>query len=164
MVATGCADRAIATGEVEGDGVAGDPCGGDEDCVRDVVCFNETCVGQGDLRVSLSWDAYTDFDLHVNTPAGEHLHYAYPSGTIGALDVDDCVHGDCRDPRGTHVENVFFPDQARRGAYEVWVVNYDGVQDGRYEIEVAGAVSLAWDGWLPAIERYEGERIPFAVR
>ncbi len=51
--------------------------------------FNVIGVGSGDIQVSLSWDTLTDVDLHVFTPASEHIYYGNRSdSTGGQLDLD----------------------------------------------------------------------------
>lgn len=150
-----CSDRPVP--EHNGSGQSGEPCTSDLECEAGGVCFNEVCVQQGIFRVSLSWDVISDFDLHVQTPGGNEISFAVSQVDGGYLDVDDCVGGDCANPSGTHVENIFFSDIALPGTYRVWVVNFDGLEAGTYDIEVAGAVSQNWSGQL---DDYEGAQTP----
>jgi hypothetical protein len=136
-------------------------CTAPADCAEDQTCFEGTCVGTGEFRVSLSWQVVSDFDLHVRTPSGVHIWYAEPNAGAGYLDVDDCVGGDCRDNGGTHVENIFFNEGADRGTYQVWVMNFDGVGGGDFEIEVAGAAQATFSGSLPRTTGAETERFSF---
>lgn len=124
-------------------------CTNPEDCDEGQTCFEGTCVGAGEFRVSLSWEVVSDFDLHVRTPSGVEVWYGEPQVASGYLDVDDCVGGDCRDNDAVHVENVFFNAGAERGTYQVWVVNFDGVNDGDFRIQVAGATDAEFTGDLP---------------
>ena len=135
----------------------GEPCTEEEECIPGSVCFNEFCVGEGELRISLAFTADSDFDLHVLTPSDEEIFYAVRVAGGGELDVDQCI-----DPCGTgaHAENVVF-DSAASGAYEVWVVNYDGRAAGSFNIEVAGAVNRTFSGSLTATFGEESEHFTF---
>jgi uncharacterized protein YfaP (DUF2135 family) len=123
----------------------GSECVQDPDCAADQVCFDGTCVGSGQLRVSLSWDTRTDLDLHVQTPSGAEVDYETPEAGGGELDVDDCVGGVCATLGGPHVENVVF-QSAASGRYLVWVENFDGNRDADFDIEVAGAHNETFSG------------------
>ncbi len=137
-------------GIVPGTREPGERCDDDVDCVDDAVCFTGTCVGEGELRVSLAWEVHSDFDLHVILPNGHEIYYADPLHSTGELDVDDCITR-CRDPDGTHVENVYFGANAQRGEYRVFVENFNGWRAGDFFIEVAGEGTRdMWDGRLPA--------------
>jgi len=135
----------------------GEPCTEEEECIPGSICFNEFCVGEGVLRVSLAFTADSDFDLHVLTPDATEIYFGNPVAGGGELDVDQCV-GTCG--TGAHAENVVF-DTAASGAYEVWVVNYDGRSAGTFNIEVAGAVNRAFSGSLTATADEESERFTF---
>ncbi|MBK8265525.1 MAG: hypothetical protein IPK80_29875 [Nannocystis sp.] len=143
-----CSDRPVP--EPRGDGQSGDPCTSDADCEANSVCFNDVCVQQGIFRVSLSWSAVTDLDLHVRTPSGDEVSFSLPEVAGGSLDVDDCVGGLCSNPDGTHVENIFFNSTAAEGTYRAWVVNFDGLSAADFQVEVAGAVTESWSGQLSA--------------
>ncbi len=163
----GCVERLIYE-DLKGEGADGDDvdhnidvedeCIDNMECGENEACFEGVCVGNGSLRFSLSWAADTDFDLHVATPAGDHIHFAVPFTEYGHLDVDDCVASECFDQDGTHVENVFFEDNAPRGEYSVWVQNFNGDRSGEYQIDVVGEVNRSLSGSVPAIERGEGPR------
>lgn len=146
----GCSDRPVPERQ-PGDGMSGDVCADDGECVDGAVCFNEVCVQQGLFRVSLSWSVLSDFDLHVITPGGNEISYAFVTADGGTLDVDDCVYGVCSDPEGVHVENIFFDGDALPGTYKIYVVNFDGLSAGQYTVEVAGAINQSWMGELPAL-------------
>jgi hypothetical protein len=93
-----CKDFDTDTANCGGCGVA---CVGTQDCVLG------TCVGTGDLSVTLTWDLAGDMDLHVITPTGKHIYYGLLGPTastdFGELDVDDQF--------GTGPENVFWASQ-----------------------------------------------------
>lgn len=187
LAVTGCVDRVISDptgggwddsfGEIPDtesdtaveipaeDGPEPDPdaeCNGPEDCADDQTCFEGTCVGSGEFRVSLSWDVVSDFDLHVRTPSGVEIWYGEPQVASGYLDVDDCVGGSCRNDDGTHVENVFFNAGAERGTYEVWIVNFDGVAGGDFRVQVAGSTNAEFDGALPGFTGAQSDTFTFA--
>ncbi len=150
----GCVERLIIdgpglTGDSESDSEADDApidddfdpnaeCNEPKDCSREQTCFEGTCVGTGEFRISLSWQFVSDLDLHVRTPEGVEIWFEQPNTGGGRLDVDDCVSGSCRNNLGVHVENVFFAENAPRGTYEIWVVNFDGRRGGTFGIEVEG--------------------------
>ena len=167
-LSTGCVERLIYE-EIDEGGGEGDvdvdhdvipknECEMDMECADDEACFEGVCVGTGKLRFSLSWTVDTDFDLHVITPSGDHVHFAVPFTDYGHLDVDDCVDSLCFDPDGVHVENVFFEEDAPRGVYSVWVQNFNGDQSGDYAIDVVGEVNRTFEGTVQAVERGEGPR------
>lgn len=94
----------------------------------------------GYLRVSLAWYNNDDLDLHMHTPAQEHIYYRdRGSVTGGTLDIDmNGMDGICktRDP----VENIVFTDERklRDGVYRFDVHNYSQREtcDVGFQIEV----------------------------
>lgn len=126
------------------------------DCGMGQTCYEGVCVGTGSVRVSLSWTAVTDLDLHVRVPNGEWISYESPITGYGQLDVDDCISGSCVNQDGTHVENVFLDANAPRGGYGIQIVNFDGRRAADYRIEVAGDVSASFVGNLPDVMAVEG--------
>jgi hypothetical protein len=137
----------------------GDPCDDSAECIPGSVCFNKYCVGQGTLRVSLGFTVDSDFDLHVLTPLGSEIYYSNSSADGGTLDVDQCVSS-CLE--GPHAENIVFDGTLPTGAYEVWVVNFDGRAAGDFTIEVAGDVSESFSGSLPATAGAESMHFTFS--
>lgn len=148
------------SGGTGGPGMPGDPCAVSEECVPGAICFNQTCVGQGMLRISLAWSEATDLDLHVRTPDFTEINFSAPAGAGGELDVDQCA-GDCTP--GSHVENVTFAQTPASGTYEVWVVNFDGAAAATYSIEVSGVAMKAWSGSLPMVEGKSSMVYSFSV-
>lgn len=150
---TSCLDHRVAPNcEFEIPPASQDPgerCNDDIQCIGDAVCFEGTCVGDGNLRVSLAWSAFSDFDLHVVLPNGHEIFYLDPVHSTGRLDIDDCILN-CRDNSGTHVENVFFGADAQVGTYRVFIVNFDGRSGGDFALEVDGdGVFDRWEETLP---------------
>ena len=136
----------------------GEACTDTQECVPNSVCFNQFCVGQGAMRVSLGWNADSDFDLHLNTPDGEHIFFGHKMGVDGTLDVDQCINT-CG--TGAHVENIVFSTNAPNGTYEVWVQNFDGRAGGAFNIEVDGAVTRNFSGSLPATSFSDSQTFTF---
>lgn len=152
-----------ACGPVTGSGTTpiGDPCESTPECVPGSICFNEFCVGEGALRVSLSFTAGSDFDLHLLTPGGSEIYWNNDSAEGGVLDVDQCVAGSC-DSGSSHVENIVFSADAPSGTYEVWVENYDGRASGSFNIEVRGQATDNFSGTLSASAGEESEHFTFS--
>lgn len=132
MILAGCGD------EERGNALPGDPCQGTIDCTPGSICFHEVCVSDGDLRFSLVWWEDVDLDIHVITPEGNEIYHANRTADGGELDVDDCVGGNCENPGGPHVENVFFAENAPPGTYEYWAYFFGGgAGPADFELEVA---------------------------
>jgi len=74
------------------------------------------------FRATLSWDSYTDLDLHCVTPKNEHIYYGAKRGyyTKGFLDVD--ANGGVA-TTVTPVENIVF-DTIPDGTWKFFVHNY----------------------------------------
>jgi len=98
-----------------------------------------------DLRASLVWNNRNDLDLHVMTPANEHLYYGAKQASCGGwLDVDMNVRGETTKP----VENVrWAKGAARPGHYRIFVRNYafhepdQAPTPFKVELEVGGKIT-----------------------
>lgn len=108
---------------------------------------SDLVVGDGDVRVTLTWDTGDDLDLHVVDPDGDRVWFGnqtVPSG--GELDRDDNLGGHCADdPEPGGVENVYWPDDgAPFGEYAVELDNWrdcdgkttDGGTAGTWHLQV----------------------------
>jgi len=78
-------------------------------CAAGQSCVAGVCVGQGELRVTLTWDRDGDMDLHVVPPCGTEIFFGNPMACGGELDVDDTLR------RGP--ENVFWRATPPAGRY-----------------------------------------------
>jgi uncharacterized protein YfaP (DUF2135 family) len=154
-LAAGCVPQAPG-------GPRGSACAVVGECGADSTCYFGTCVGEGALRISLRWTASVDFDLHVLTPNGWEVYYANPRLDGAQLDVDDCIAEDCREPTGTHVENIYFSESPPLGAYSVWAENYDGAAAGDFTIETSLGDTMT--GTLPAESGTASEALEFIFR
>jgi hypothetical protein len=95
-------------------------------CAPTEACANGVCVGNGQLRVTMTWDRLGDMDLHVVPPCGTVIYYARLSACGGTLDHDSCpaeaaghVGDACTGP-----ENIFWAAAPAAGAYAVCAVPY----------------------------------------
>ncbi|WP_420427671.1 YfaP family protein [Algiphilus sp.] len=78
-------------------------------------------VGTGGLQISLNWNEFADLDLHIFDPNGDEIYYAQPSSTSGGrLDLDDF------DGSPDSIENVFWPQEAPQGIYNIEVNHFTG--------------------------------------
>lgn len=90
-----------------------------------------------DLRFSLLWNDHNDLDIHVTTPAGEHINYSDRSSVCGGeLDVD-C---NASSPYTSNaVENIRWESgHAQPGTYEV-LVHFFGIhasKSSNFKLEV----------------------------
>lgn len=94
------------------------------------ICINCSCVGTGDVRVTLTWEDVNDLDLHVIEPSGEEIYYGNEtSATGGRLDED--ANPGCGEATLHPVENIFWPTgSAPHGTYTVKVNYYEHCQGG----------------------------------
>lgn len=93
-----------------------------------------------ELRVSLSWENYTDLDIHCITPKREHIYFGSKRSRCGGwLDVDaNGGHAQTMTP----VENIRWSNNAPQGRYRFYVHNYtergSGKTPFKVELEVRG--------------------------
>jgi uncharacterized protein YfaP (DUF2135 family) len=93
-----------------------DECCSDSECVIGVeVCTQHTCIDNGYLRFTLTWNGDDDLDLVVATPVGSYVSFAVPidEETGGVFGEGGAQYVD-----GHYVENIFFPSaKAPTGTY-----------------------------------------------
>jgi len=94
-------------------------------------------TGNGDVKVTLTWENEADLDLWVTDPSGERIGWSHRgSASGGQLDVDDTD--------GFGPENIFWPfGGAPRGLYKVEVNHYSGPAPVSFDVfmQVAGQVT-----------------------
>lgn len=98
-------------------------------CNPSQVCVQGACVGNGELRVTLTWDTPGDLDLYVRTPGGSELSFANPTADGARLDRDD------RTLLGP--ENVFWASTPPPGTYQLCVVAFMVTAPTRFTVTVA---------------------------
>jgi hypothetical protein len=97
-------------------------------------------VGDGKIRVTVTWGNDDDLDLYVIDPNGAtvwYLNHTVPSG--GTLDRDDNVNQCGADPEPGGVENIIWPTLDLPGVYTVELRAYNGCTAGTptpYTIQV----------------------------
>ncbi len=107
------------TTDVNNCGRCGNRCAAGEACVAGV------CVGNGQLRITMTWDRMGDMDLHVVPPCGTEIYYGRLTACGGDLDVDSCPAQtpSSRYPSGTDPctgpENIFWAAAPANGTYVV---------------------------------------------
>ncbi|MBE6333508.1 MAG: hypothetical protein E7071_01625 [Bacteroidales bacterium] len=104
-----------------------------EDDANDDINLGEGSLvsGYGQIKMTLTWDNYSDIDIHCVDPSGYHIYYgAMRSTTGGYLDYDNV--------NGFGPENIYF-DPAPEGTYEVYLHYYaekNGVSSVRYKVVI----------------------------
>jgi len=103
-------------------------------------CVNGVCVGEGQLRFTLTWDRPGDMDLHVVVPGNEVINYGALSAGGGRLDRDD--------RSGTGPENIFWSAAPPAGEYLVCVIPYaiTGPTTFRLDVRTPGEASRTLTG------------------
>lgn len=84
--------------------------------------------GQGDIKITLSWDTTADIDLWVYTP-NSYICYYQKTADNGQLDYDDT--------NGYGPENVYWQQgTAPAGEYKVVVDHYGGASPTDYQVMI----------------------------
>ena len=144
---------------------SGEACGSDDECISNVCHVGSTCVTEGKLRVSMSWEGgKSDFDLYVKDPSGNVTSYIVRRTEISRYDFSTCTNpGECPAGRAA-VESVYFPSDAPDGTYEVWAQNEraEGVTSAKLEVDLEGQIK---EGTLnvPDKRKEESGRFTFSV-
>ncbi|MFO0604471.1 MAG: hypothetical protein U0324_14920 [Polyangiales bacterium] len=98
-------------------------------CGAGQACVNSTCVGQGQLRFTLTWDTNGDMDLHLLPPCGTEIYYSRTSACGGTLDVDNTS--------GRGPENIYWSSAYTPGTYQVCPEAYtSAVANANYTLTV----------------------------
>lgn len=87
--------------------------------------------GNGEIKITLTWDNYADIDLHCIDPSGFHIYFDDPqSPTGGYLDYDNTeAYGP---------ENIYF-NPAPQGEYQVYIHYYEenkGINSVNYKVVI----------------------------
>jgi hypothetical protein len=133
IVVDSAADCDLPPSDLAGRGAPGDACTRASDCAPLASCYRRFCVGESYARVSTTWSARSDFDLHVKLPDGRVLYEQTRAiDRVGRLDAEQRA-----DTAAEHfIESVVLASTAPSGTYEAWVENYGGQAAGDAEIEV----------------------------
>ena len=113
-------------------------CCSDADCpVQGEMCVGRTCIREGELRFTLSWNGEDDLDLIVTKPDGTNLsHYGSPSDPLdGVFEASELIPSLFSTPQ---VESVYFPANTPLGLYRYKVDSFSriGVQDDPWTLQV----------------------------
>lgn len=94
--------------------------------------FGMLDTGLGELKITLSWNFYSDIDIHVIEPCGEHLFFGHPRSAVtdAFLDYDDTQGG-----MGAK-ENIFWV-RPQKGRYSVSLNYFAGSGGGPCTVGVA---------------------------
>ncbi|MBI5516289.1 MAG: hypothetical protein HY909_21060 [Deltaproteobacteria bacterium] len=121
MCPSGCVDR-------QSDRANCGTCG--RACATGQACAVGVCVGEGALRVTLTWDTNGDMDLHVLPPCGTEISFDRLMACGGTLDEDDTT--------GRGPENVFWSGSFPSGTYYFCPEAYSAsVTDARWTLTVS---------------------------
>ncbi|MFO0606770.1 MAG: MopE-related protein [Polyangiales bacterium] len=117
-------------------------------CASTEACANGVCVGNGQLRVTLTWSRAGDMDLHVVPPCGTEIYYARLSACGGTLDHDDIP--------GTGPENIFWAGTPASGTYVVCATPYgiSGATTFTLTVNRGTTVTQRWTGTRSAASGY----------
>ncbi len=97
-------------------------CSKSDECSIGKVCVKQSCVEDGNPRITLSWTGDDDLDLYVVTPSGvsismENKVDALSSGRFGESDGVQTAFG-------KHIENIYFPETGPSGVYTVFLKSF----------------------------------------
>lgn len=103
------------------------------DLANDDIALGEGSLisGNGEVKITLTWNNYADIDLHCIDPTGYHIYYANKTSTSGGfLDYDNTV--------AYGPENIYF-NPAPEGAYHAYLHYYaenKGVSSVNYKVVI----------------------------
>ncbi|MGM0556292.1 MAG: hypothetical protein ACQEVA_07920 [Myxococcota bacterium] len=163
-------DDGSTTSEGSGDQPAGSECAESAQCGAGMACTAGHCVQDGAFRITMSWDARTDLDLHVRTPLDEELYYRHRNGQQGGEFLKDgCIADDC-DNDESKIESVVWSSMpggntsTGNTTYEFWAVNYDGTEPAnvQFEVKIGDRVEI-FDGSVAASNGAESATFAVAL-
>jgi hypothetical protein len=141
----------------------GDTCSNTLECGALSTCYQTFCVGEGYVRVSMTWGARSDFDLHVRLPDARVLNErSRELAGAGRVDIEQCAQTCVGDK---HLENVVLSAGAPTGEYQAWVENFGGAAGGDAQIEVlvAGKPRVQRALTVPATQDGKSDVVTFTL-
>ncbi len=143
-------------------------------CDPEASCESGFCRGVSSLRFTLTWEADTDLDLYLSTPAQNPFNFRVPVFDRGQLIQDACVDSGCLETGDDHRDSIVFHAlpgsdpawQPPSGVYRVWAENADGRQETSFAITVyeGESPSETLQGWLPAEAGASSDTLVFPYR
>mmetsp|Transcript_28872 Transcript_28872/g.54264 ORF Transcript_28872/g.54264 Transcript_28872/m.54264 type:complete len:784 (+) Transcript_28872:444-2795(+) len=129
----------------------GDTCCSDADCaVPEIICVARTCIHEGVVRFTLTWNGEDDLDLVLVKPDGKSISYyenpADPSD--GIFEASELWPGRVSVP---HVESIYLSMDAPLGLYKYRVMSFAKIgEDDPWTMQVFV------DG-IPAVAPHSGK-------
>ena len=120
--------------------------------------------GNGEIKITLTWDDYSDIDLHCIDPTGAHIYYANqrPSGSNGFLDIDNTIgFGTTHDLSSNMLnkpENIYF-SEAPAGTYKIYL-HYFGsrysITSVNYKVVIfKNSIGKTYEGIISGVDTVE---------
>ncbi len=120
--------------------------------------------GNGEIKITLTWDNYSDIDLHCIDPTGAHIYYANqrPSGSNGFLDIDNTIgFGTTHDLSSEMLnkpENIYF-SEAPAGTYKIYLHYYSSrysITSVNYKVVIfKNSIGKTYEGIISGVDTVE---------